>query len=115
MPPKKGSNAYKDEIVSFHTGINRDTKRIETVSETRGGRLTKMRPDGSIFTYQVAAGRSAKSEVIIVFGLIDAFDVSAGMMDSNFYKQKHQELKTKLEAMRMEEEAKADQKPEEPE
>jgi|JI7StandDraft_1071085.scaffolds.fasta_scaffold870549_1 hypothetical protein len=64
------------------------------VGETHGGKLTYMRPDGSMY---VRSGRG-QADVAIVFGLSDIFETPVALDGGEWVKKKTEELKAKIEA-----------------
>lgn len=42
MPPRKGTKDYQNEIIRVYYGINNQTLGVQSVWETRGGKLASM-------------------------------------------------------------------------
>lgn len=93
---KPGTKAYQQEIVEVFYGINPRTKRVERVSRTRGGSLSKMGADANFVTHHIMAGRNAETEIVVVFHLTDVFGFPAGMEDAEWVKQKRKDLEEKI-------------------
>lgn len=93
---KPGTKAYKQEIVEVFYGINPRTKRVERVSRTRDGTLSKMGADATFVTHHIMPDRKAETEIVVVFHLTDVFGFPAGMEDAEFVKQKRKELEEKI-------------------
>ncbi|RVE88626.1 hypothetical protein [Sinorhizobium meliloti] len=70
MPPRKGTKDYQNEIIRVHYGINNQTLGVQSVWETRGGKLASMSA-GHHFRHQCVAGNIAHSDVVSV-----AFDLT---------------------------------------
>lgn len=101
---KKNTKAFKGEIVREYYGINRNTLEIESVTETRGGTLTKWDKDGMPRNAATKPGSSARTEVLIVFGLIDVVEFS--MFHNEESKKKAiEELTAKAAKMKSERDA----------
>jgi hypothetical protein len=86
------------EIVSEFYGINLKTYEVESVSLTRGGMLTKWGKDATYIEHPVA-GRQARTEVVIVFGLSEIFEVTQ-FDDREYTKRKVAELQAKADTMK---------------
>jgi hypothetical protein len=94
---KHGSN---DEITEFFYGINLKTFAVESVSKTRGGRLSKSLPDGTVYSQMIAPGKDAQSEVVIMFGLTDVVRIPAIFWSSEFATNERQKLEEKATVMK---------------
>lgn len=87
-------------------GINRNILEVESVSEMRGGRLTKWDKDAIPRTATTRPGSQTRTEVLIVFGLIDVVDFS--MFHNEESKKKAiEELTAKAAQMKSERDAQA--------
>ena len=96
----------QEEIVETFYGINPKTFKVESVSRTRGGTLTKWNEDAVPYSHHIEHGRDPKSEVLIVFGLIDIFGVPEFLVSSESTKMRINELKEKAGEMKRQKEAK---------
>ncbi|WP_411756414.1 hypothetical protein [Sinorhizobium meliloti] len=73
MPPRKGTKDYQNEIIRVYYGINNQTLGVQSVWETRGGKLASMSA-GHHFRHQCVAGNIAHSHAVSV-----AFDLRVGL------------------------------------
>jgi hypothetical protein len=87
-------------IVEEFYGINSLTFEVEQVWLTRGGVLSKFTKDGVLFQHAIAPGRQARAEVIIVFNLIDIFNVHPQFENKEETKRRVEELKAKAAQMK---------------
>lgn len=79
MPPKKGTKEYQNEIIRVHYGINNQTLGVQSVWETRGGKLASMSA-GHHFRHQCVAGNIAHSDAVsVVFDLTGVFTLPVGV------------------------------------
>lgn len=102
--PRKRASKNKDEIIREFYGINRETLEIESASVTRGGTLSKVTGDG-YRSHHIEHGRDARSEVIIVFGLIEIVEVHPTLTGDEQKRQIIEQLLRKATAMKAEREA----------
>ncbi|TWA32922.1 hypothetical protein FB007_1092 [Sinorhizobium medicae] len=73
MSQKKGTRGYKNEIVRVHYGINNKTLGVQSVWETRGGKLASMSA-GHHFRHQCVAGSLVRSDAVsLAFDLTGVF------------------------------------------
>ncbi|MQV11680.1 hypothetical protein [Sinorhizobium meliloti] len=73
MPPRKGTKDYKNEIIRVYYGINNQTLGVQSVWETRGGKLASMSA-GHHFRHQCVAGNTAHSDAVsFAFDLTGVF------------------------------------------
>jgi len=84
-----------EQRIEFFYGINPQTFEIESVSLTRGGMLHKMGKNLSHESHAVIGHRSPKTEIIIVWGLLDLFSVPASLDNGEFAKAQLEDLKQK--------------------
>lgn len=112
MPPRKGTNAWKEEIIRTFYGINPKTFGIDSVSVSRGGTLTKWSSDGHMHTHPIHHGGAerAQAEIVIVYDLTDLFSVIPGIEDSETTKRKINELRSKAALMKEEHEKRKSKK-----
>jgi len=89
-----------DEIVEEFYGINSSTFEVEQVWLTRGGMLSKFTKDGVLFQHAIAPGRQARAEVIIVFNLIEIFNVHPQIENQDDTNRRIGELKVKAAQMK---------------
>jgi hypothetical protein len=90
------TRTQKEEIVSTFYGINPKTCKVESVSVTRGGKLQDM----NLYSHALLPGRQPRTEIRLVYGLADLFEVYPHFQDTEYMNQKVEELKTKAAEMR---------------
>ena len=105
MAIKKGTKAWKQEIIRTYYGVNRKTFDVENVTETRGGTLTKWMKDGMPLTSATRPGSPTRSEIVTVFGLTDIIEVSPQFEDQQSTKQRVDDLRAKAAKLKQEREA----------
>lgn len=86
----------QEEYIWVHYGIHRSTRTIQQVWQTRGGELHLTMPDLTFRKAFLGSGRTAQTELAIVFGLSDCFSTRVELMDSEYTKSRLQELNDKL-------------------
>jgi hypothetical protein len=78
------SASDRDETIYLYFGINPKTRKVETVSQSRGGRLSHWGDEGVLSTHAIMPGRRAETEITIVWGLTNVEFATAkdsGMVD----------------------------------
>lgn len=88
------------EIASIFYGINPTTLLVESVTLNASGGLVKYGEDGVRSTHQLMQGRSAASEVYVVWGLINVIEIPAILVGSTSANVVIEELEGKAAAMR---------------
>jgi hypothetical protein len=84
----------KDEITREFYGINPTTFKVESVSYTRGGTLSKWGAGGGYHSESVMHGRDPRAEVNIIYGLIEIEEFHPQYTTS----ERRKEIRDKLEA-----------------
>ncbi|WEX75392.1 hypothetical protein PYH37_000799 [Sinorhizobium numidicum] len=96
MPPRKSTKDYQNEIIRVHYGINNQTLGVQSVWETRGGKLASM-SGGRHFNYQVVAGSIVRSDAVsLAFDLTDVITLPVDVENHPLVN----ELETKASIMR---------------
>jgi hypothetical protein len=90
-----------DEITHEFYGINSTTFAVESVSLTRGGTLSKMTLDG-YRSHIIPAGRYPRSEIMLVFGLVELVEVNLQFEIDEQKKRLVDDLPRKAAAMKAE-------------
>ena len=88
---KRNDNEY---VTAFY-GIHVDTHEVASAWLTRGGTLHYTSPKGIPSSHYIMPGRSAESELLIVYGLSDLIQFPVGSMESEMVKKMIAELKAK--------------------
>ena len=88
------------ETVSTYYGINPTTLMVENVNLMKDGTLVQFGDRGIGRTHQVMQGRSAGSEVYVVWGLTDVIEIPSILDGSTSARVVIEELEAKAEAMR---------------
>jgi hypothetical protein len=87
------------EFVRVYYGIHTPTGTVRDVWLQRNGKLVMTGKDLTTTTAFVGPGRSAESELVVVFNLSDVFSASIGQVDSEGTKRQLDELRAKAAAM----------------
>lgn len=95
------TKAQQGEIIREYYGINMKTFAVERVSLTRGGTLSLFR--GDRYLTHNTAGREARGEIVIVFGIGDLMEATPLIDDP---KKMYALLQAKADKMKAEHEAK---------
>src|SRR5438067_262848 len=90
------TRAQREEIVSTFHGINPANCEVETVAVTRGEKLRHT----NLSTHAVTPGRQVRTEIRLIYGLIDLIEVHPQFQDTEHVKQQLDTLKTKAAEMR---------------
>lgn len=88
------------EYVYAYIGINRETLRVETAYQTRGGTLELWRDEARLST-PLGMGRYADSECLIVFGLTDVRMLPINEIDSEIGRRVYEERTAKAEQLKL--------------
>ena len=89
-----------EEIVETIYGIDPKTFEVARLSLTRGGTLTRWWGDGRVYPHHIEHGRSARSEAIVVFGLMDILSVPALLDGADSTKASVKKLEEKAAEMK---------------
>lgn len=92
------TKAYREAAIRQIWGINRITRRVESVSVHRDGVLSKLGPDLAYITHPIKPGWTAENEARLVFGLTETFSVPIELADSDYTKSRVEELKARTAA-----------------
>lgn len=90
--PKRGTKAYREEIVETYYGIHPATKRVQAVSRTRDGVLTAWTADERYITHPIKPGWSGEAETRLIFGLREIIAVRAGQEHTEYTKKRIEAL-----------------------
>lgn len=90
----------QEEYLWVHYGIHAASREVRQVWQTRGGTLVMSFPDGRSKRAPLGMGRTAQNELVVVFGLSDAFMVPINLIDAPRTKERRAELEAKAAAMR---------------
>lgn len=86
------TKAYGEAAIREIIGINRITRRVESVTFHRNGVLSKLGPNLSVVKHPIKPGWSAEDEARLVFGLIESFSVPIELANSDHTKRRIEEL-----------------------
>jgi hypothetical protein len=90
------------EYITNYYGINPKTFEVESVSETRGGLLSKWSKDGDLKTHQINHGRRGRSEVHVAWGLLEIKEAATQFDTNENTKRITDELERKAATMKAE-------------
>jgi hypothetical protein len=90
----------QEQIESVFYGIDPETFEVSSVSVTRGGILRRWHKSGTCHTHTIGPGRQARTEIVVLYGLTDLFEVFPQYENADNTKNKIEELKVKIAAMR---------------
>lgn len=92
----------KSETVAVFYGINPRSFEVDTVFVTRDGHMTKYGKGGFAHDHYNEHGNMHETEIKIVYGLTDLFNVRPELLNSELTKQQLENLRTRAEKMRSE-------------
>lgn len=90
---KRGTKAYDQEYLWVVYGINPRLKKVQSVWVQRNRVLSGSRDDGAPVQHPIKPGWTAEREAGLIFGLREVFSVPAALSDSDYTKQRVEELR----------------------
>lgn len=95
----KRTKAYQNETIAVWYGIDRKTKSVHMVWESRSGSLSRSGKGVEPYTHHMSPGRQASTEIVVVFHLSDLFSTSPALMNDEFNKKRVAELEARAAAL----------------